>query len=109
MDNTTFLTKTKEWINNKIILSNTSQWYKTDAKRRSAIIHIQDKFATFLQFPAKFSVHQLAILLKRHEDLLLTVLPIPNNPSYEQAFNGLVKILKYATDIIEDKDLKHML
>lgn len=109
MDNSAFLLKAKSWINNKLILSQKSDWYKKDSRRSSAIAHVKEKFATFLLYPTTYSVHQLALLFKRHEDLLMTILPVPNNPGYETAFKALVDLLKFAHDIIEDNDLKHML
>ena len=109
MDNEKFLIRSRQWINNKLILANTSDWYKKDARRSSAIANVKDRFQGFLTYPSNFSINNLAVLLKRHEDLLLTIMPIPNNPSYQTAFNKLSEILKYATDIVTDQNLQHMI
>lgn len=104
-----FKLKAKAWLNNKFILAEKSQSYKV-APRKDAVIHAKNLFADFLRFPAeKYSVAQLAVLLKRHEDLLLSIMPIPQNPSYEKAFNALSEILNYANNLINQKQLNHML
>lgn len=107
MDSETFKANTKKWINHKFMIAHNSTWYK-QARQSAAIANIRERFNAFLLYPTSFSAHNLAVLLKRHEDLLLTILPIPKNPSYEQAFNSLAAILKQANDIIEANNLKHM-
>lgn len=108
MDAEVFKIRAKQWINNKLILANTSTWYK-QAPRKDAILHVKNLFGTFLNFPSNYSIAQLAIQLKRHEDLLLVILPIPHNPSYEKAFNTLSELMAFATEFIDNNNLKHML
>ena len=108
MDQETFKIRAKQWINNKLILANNSQWYKC-TPRKDAVLHVRNIFSTFLNFPSNYSIAQLAIQLKRHEDLLMIIMPIPNNPSYETALKSLSELMLFATEFIEQNNLKHML
>jgi len=99
-----FITTTKTWINNKIILSQRSNWYKIP-QRRAAIFQVQAMFGQLLLNKAKTSAGQIAILLKRHEALLETILPIPSNPSYENSFKILKTLINEAENIINTYNL----
>ncbi len=108
MSNEEFLIKAKNWINHKIILSQKSTWYNRQP-RKDAICHIKNIFSSFLQYPLQYNVSQLAIQVKRHEELLMAVLPIPQNPTYQNAFNGLSQVLLKATEIIQQNNLQSLI
>ena len=94
----------KTWINNKLILSQKSNWYKIPYRKMS-IVKIQDAFNGFLFNTANYSIVQLALLLKRNEALLENVLPIPSNPSYENSRHLLETLLNEAETIINTYNL----
>lgn len=97
----TFIISAKNWIYHKVILSNVSKAYQEDKKKKSAMHHIQNKFGAFLKFPNNYSTGQIAILIKRHEDLLQAILPIPQNPTYESSLAALQLLIKQAETIIK--------
>jgi len=97
----TFVISCKNWIYHKIVLSAVSKSYQEDKKKKSAIFHIQNKFGGFLKFPNNYSTGQIAILIKRHEDLLQAILPIPQNPTYETSLAALQLLIKQAETIIK--------
>lgn len=107
MDNEKFIIRTRQWLNHKFQLALHSEWYK-QPRQKAAVANVKDRFSAFLMYPNNFSVHHLAVLIKRHEDLLLTLMPIPKNPSYEQAFNSLAQIMEYANTIINNNQLRQM-
>lgn len=108
ISNEQFREKAKNWINHKIILSQKSDWYKVK-NRRDAVFHIKNIFSSFLQFPSKYNLAQLALQLKKHEDILMIALPVPGNPSYETAFNSLTDLLNKANEIINEHNLQSLL
>jgi len=99
-----FLSKARTWINHKLILSNSSHWYKTKGIKE-AVIYVRGHFADFLNTKANYSAGQLAILIKRHEGHLETMLPIPNNPSYENSLLLLKQLIAEAETIINTYNL----
>jgi hypothetical protein len=87
MNEPQFIIKVKQFLNHKLILH--------------AVFNIRDKFGTFLKFPNHYSTAQIAILIKRHENLLEIVLPIPQNPTYTTSLAALQTILHQAEQIIK--------
>lgn len=104
MTQSQFTQKAKTWLNHKIVLSRSSNWYKIPY-RKMAVVKVQDNFTGFLIHTANYSVFQLAILLKRNEALLETILPIPSNPSYENSYQLLKTLLAEAESIINTYNL----
>lgn len=96
-----FIEKTKTWVNHKIILSNKSNWYKSTFNK-SSMHHVKSIFTPILN---NTNVCQLAIIIKRNESLLEAVLPIPNNPSYENSLLLLKQIIQEAENIIKTYNL----
>lgn len=104
-----FKDTSRKWINHKLILAEKSRdWYNEPA-RRAAMFFLKNKFSTFLQFPGSYNAAQLALFIKRHEDILMLALPIPNNPSYDTAFTQLTQLLKKSAEIIKQHDLESIL
>lgn len=99
-----FISKTKTWISHKLILANKSNWYKSPFKK-DAVIHVRARFANFLLNTTTHNAAQLAILVKRHEGLLETLLPIPSNPSYEKSFALFKTLIVEAETIIKTYNL----
>lgn len=104
MTQTEFLSNSKTWLNHKLILSKSSNWYKTKGIKE-AIIYVRSNFADFLNSKGNYSAGQLAILIKRNEAVLETILPIPNNPSYEKSFLMLKELVNQAEQIINQFNL----
>ncbi len=102
MSNDEFRTTFKKWLNHKIILSQSSVFYKD---KLTTVKVLKDNFSSFLTFSANYSVGQLALLIKRNQGLLEFILPIPNNPSYETAKLTLTQILDQANKIITENNL----
>lgn len=100
-----FKSKTKTWINHKLILANTSNWYKAPFKK-DAVTHIRAIFTLFIKFPKNYNAAQIAILVKKHETLLEAVLPIPNNPSYENSLVLLKTLITEAENIIKTLNIQ---
>lgn len=107
MTNQEFKTKARAWINHKLILANNSEWYRPQA-RKDAIFHVKNLFSAFLQFPVQYNEAQLALQIKKHEDLLMNVLPVPNNPAYNTAFSTLADLLKKSTEILIQHNLQSL-
>lgn len=100
-----FIIQSKNWIFHKLILAEKSGAYKADETRRNAIRRIRDVFTAFLKFPNTYSAGQIALLIKRNEGLLETILPIPANPSYQNSLVVLHKIIEAAEQIIKEYNL----
>jgi len=101
-----FREKAKNWLNNKIILSEKSpEWYKD---KTSALICIKHQFSSFLSFTQNYSVGDLALKIKRNEDLLFMLLPNPHNYSYNKALLTLNELLEYATDFVNSHNLQNL-
>lgn len=96
-----FVISCKNWIYHKVILSNVSRAYNDDKAKKHAMLHIQNKFGGFLKFPNNYSTGQIALLIKRHENLLEAILPIPQNPTYESSLAALQLLIKQAETIIK--------
>jgi len=97
-----FKTEFKKWLQNKFILSQTSKWY---LNKGTTIKLLNDKFSSFLTFSDSYSVGQLALLIKRNQTLLESILPIPNNPSYDNAVIILNNCLNKANEILTQYNL----
>ena len=97
--------KLKTWLNHKIILAQNSNWYKVRG-RNEAVFFLKNKFSSFLNFHKTYNIGQLAIDIKRNEALFETALPIPNNPSYENAVQVLQQILEKANELIKELRLE---
>lgn len=108
LNNQTFKTELKKWLNHKIILANNSTAYKVGGKYQ-AVFLLKNKFSSFLTFTNNYSIGQLALDVKRNQHLLETALPIPNNPSYQNANIILHQILDKATQIIKEYNLQNIL
>jgi len=104
MTQTEFISKSRTWLNHKIILSRSSNWYKTKGIK-TALIYVQSNFASFLNTKGQYSAGQLALLIKRNEALLETILPIPNNPSYQNSLTVLNQLINEAENIINQYNL----
>lgn len=98
MTNEEFKTKTKKWLNHKLILAKKSNWYKQE-KIRHIVQYTQNIFNTFLMYPNEYNAYQLAMQLRKHENLLMGLLPVPKNPTYHSAFNALAEILQHAEQL----------
>lgn len=103
-----FRQKAKTWLNHKLILSKSSQWYK-NPRIFSAVEHVRAIFNNFLLSPGKYNVCELAIKIKKHEDILMAVLPMPGNPSYDNAFAALTQLIRYSSELIKQQHLEHLL
>jgi hypothetical protein len=108
MTNEEFKEKAKAWIHHKLILAKNSEWYAVNP-RKDAVFHVGNIFNAFLQFPKNYQVAQLALQIKKHEDLLMVILPIPNNPAYENTVSTLHDLLLKAWQIIEENNLQQLL
>lgn len=104
MNEPQFIIQAKNWIYHKIILSANSPAYNEPVKK-NAMISVKKLFTNFLNYPSKYSAGQIALLIKRHESLLETVLPIPSNPSYENSLAALTKLIEAATKIMSHYNL----
>lgn len=100
-----FVGQAIKWIRHKITLSNCSHWYKIP-QRKAAVLNVQKLFSQFLIHQTKYSSGQMAILIKRHEGLLETILPIPNNPSYQNSLAMLNNLIAEAENIINKYNLE---
>lgn len=105
MSEAQFVNQLRNWLNHKIILSRKSEAYIQDKKRKNAAINLTIKFSNFLNYPRNYSVGQLAIMIKRHEDLLASCLPIPQNPAYETSLATLEKLIDQAQKFINQYNL----
>ena len=105
MSEAQFTITLKNWINHKLILSEKSKAYQEDKKKKNAAINVRIKFTNFLNYPSKYSVGQLAIMIKRHEDLFAAILPIPQNPTFESSLNTLNSLIEQANQIIKHYNL----
>ena len=105
MTNEDFKMKFKKWLNHKLILSQKSQWYR-QKRLQDAVQHVNNIFGTFLLYPSNYNVFQLAMQVRKHEDLLMVLLPIPNNPTYESAFNTLAELLMHAEELVKQQIAK---
>ena len=99
-----FNTMAKRWINHKLVLSHSSNWYKIPT-RKCAVIKVHERFNNFLLHSTQYSIYQLALLIKRNEHLLETILPIPSNPSYQNAETILRQLIKTSETIINQNNL----
>lgn len=103
-----FLADCKRYLQHKIILGNVSAYYKQPAikpqLKRCALI-----FGDFLKNPSTYPVGQLALLIKRNEDLITILLPIPGNPSYQNSKALAEQIIKQSTDILETLNLTELI
>jgi hypothetical protein len=106
--NIQFTEKARTWLNNKIILSQKSHWYNL-RERNVAIYQVKSVFSSFLSFPTSYNTAQLALHIKRNEDLLLLILPNPHNPSYNNALSTLSDLIEYAGKIITENNLQELL
>jgi hypothetical protein len=104
MENLIFITQTKQWINHKLILANSSNWYKIPY-RKMAVVKVKDNFSDFLLNTTKYSVLQIALMIKRNESILETLLPIPSNPSYLTAIATFKCLVVEAEKIINQFNL----
>ena len=104
MTQTEFISKSRTWLNHKIILSKSSNWYKIKSVK-TALIYVQSNFASFLSTNGQYSAGQLALLIKRNEAFLEIILPIPNNPSYQNSLTILNQLINEAENIINQYNL----
>lgn len=100
MNEPLFMNQSKSWLYHKFILSSKSGAY-SDGPRKSAMIAVKKLFTNFVNYPRKYSSGQIALLIKRHEALLETILPIPSNPSYENSLAVLQKLIVAAELILK--------
>lgn len=100
-----FLNEAKKWINHKLILAKSSHWYKIPY-RKAAVLKINEVFGSLLITKTKYSAGQLAILLKRYEGVLEVLLPIPQNPSYQNSLQVLNQLIQQAETIINNYNLE---
>lgn len=100
-----FVAQGIKWIKHKIILSACSHWYKIPY-RKAAVLNVQKLFSPFLIHQTKYSSGQMAILIKRHEAILETILPIPGNPSYLNSKQALNELITQAEIIINQYNLE---
>jgi hypothetical protein len=105
MSDQLFKIEFKKWFLNKIILSQTSKFY---ANKGTTIKILKDKFSSFLTFADSYSVGQLALLIKRNQTLLESILPIPNNPSYDNAVIILNQLLEKSNEILTKHNLQNI-
>lgn len=94
-----YRTAVKKWINHKLVLADTSHWYKIPV-RVKALQQIRNAFSDFLLNDKLFTVQKLAQRLLNNEDILYILLPIPGNPSYENSARILTDIITYSKTII---------
>jgi hypothetical protein len=101
MNEPQFVIQTKNWIFQKLLIASKS---KSEEYKRpefvSALFHVNGKFGKFLKYPNQYSVGQLAILIKRHQELLEAILPIPSNTNYEKSLAALTKLIQESEQII---------
>lgn len=104
MSQTEFINQCNTWIKNKLLLSNKSHWYKIPY-RHAAIQKVKQIFGKHLYENIQFSAGQMALLIKRNEALLETILPVPNNPSYQNSALILKQLIEQAEKIINQYNL----
>lgn len=105
MSEAQFANTLKNWIYHKLILAEKSAAYNQDKKKKNAANNLRIHFTNFLNYPNKYSVGQLAIMIKRYEGLLEAVLPIPQNPTYETSLATLHQLIKQAQIFINHYNL----
>lgn len=103
MSDVEFINQTKKWINHKLILANGSSFYN-QPKTKAAVFYVKQKFANLLYYQQKNAI-QLALTIKKHESLLETILPIPNNPSYQNSLIILQKLIQTAEHILKTNNI----
>lgn len=89
----------KKWINHKLLLANSSHWYKAPI-RAKALQQVRNAFNDFLRNDKLFTAQKIAQRLINNEDILNVLLPIPGNPSYENSARILAEIINYSKTII---------
>jgi hypothetical protein len=109
MSHDEFKKTVKQWINHKLILARRGACDYTQNPRRDAIFHVKSKFSDFLMFTKTYNVSQLALKMKQNEELLMNILPIPNNPSYDSAKTTIETLLATAHDILKEHNLLNLL
>jgi Ni,Fe-hydrogenase I large subunit len=99
-----FAEKVKRFLNHKRKLATVSHYYKASfiAQR---IQQLNQVFGDFLAHPKTYPVGQLAIKVKKYEDLLMAVLPVPNNPSYESSLHAAKELITEAHEILKQLNL----
>lgn len=102
MSDNEFKTELKKWLNHKFILFEKSPNYLS---KTIAIKLAKDKFYSFLIYSKNYSIGQLALDVKRNHHLLQDLVPIPNNPSYQNAQVMLHGFLNKAQEILNTYNL----
>ncbi len=99
MNEQQFRITVKKWISHKLLLANSSHWYKIPV-RAKALQQVRNAFNEFLTNDKLFTVQKIADRLLKNEDVLFVVLPIPGNPSYENSLRILNDILNFSKNIL---------
>jgi hypothetical protein len=105
---TEFREKAKTFLNHKLILANVSHYYKCSFKKPQ-IDRIKLVFSAFLQVPKTYPLGQLALLIKRHEDLIINIIPIPGTPAYESSKNTAEYLIQKSGEIIDRLNLNELI
>lgn len=104
---TEFRQKAKTFLNHKIILGNVSHYYKSIKKNEVARLKLV--FGPFLLVPKTYPLGQLALLIKRHEDLITALIPIPGNVAYETSMATATELIEKAGTIIDRLQLTELI
>lgn len=103
----TFIANAKRFLNHKIILGDKSHYFKCSFKKQP-LDRVKLIFGKMLAPLASFPVGQWAIYIKRHEDLLQAILPIPGMPAYESSLKTLNELITEANNIIDALSLQDL-
>jgi hypothetical protein len=99
-----FKEKAKTFLNHKLILGSVSHYYKSSF-RKPQIDRAKLIFGQFLTAYKSYPVGQLALLIKRHEDLIMAIIPIPGTPSYNTSVEIATQLITEASNIIDALNL----
>lgn len=100
----TFIENVKRFLNHKIILGQKSHYFQCSFKKQP-LDRVKMIFGKMLTINTNFPVGQWALYVKRHEDLLQAILPVPGNPAYESSLNTLTELVREANNIIDALNL----
>jgi hypothetical protein len=104
---TLFIASARRFLNHKIILGEKSHYYQCSFKKQP-LDRTKQIFGPMLSPLVHVPVGHWAIYIKRHEELLMAILPVPGSSSYESSLKTAHDLVKQASEIIDALNLNDL-
>lgn len=96
-----FIKYFRVWLKHKKKLATVSKYYQSPLMR-ARMQKVNEVFGEFIVNSLTFSSGHLAVQIQKHKDLLIQILPHPNNKSYLKSEMLIHKYISESETILKD-------